>query len=98
MAVNVSAKTVGLVVAAAILGTWFGNTLTQNVAREQAARVPRGVRAVGTSTPVPRAEKLRERLPQAPLPERGRNPFVFGPRVSPRPALRDRADEGVAPA
>lgn len=98
MKVSVSPKIAGLVVAAALVGTWFGATVTENVAREQAGRVPSGVRPIGTSTPstVPAAERLRERVPPAPLPERGRNPFVYGPRVPMRTtSFRDRASEPV---
>jgi hypothetical protein len=99
MNVNVSPKIAGLVVAAALVGTWFGATVTENVAREQAGRVPAGARPVGSSTPatVPTAERLRERVPQAPLPERGRNPFVYGARAQMRPtSFRDRPSEPVS--
>jgi hypothetical protein len=100
MNVNVSPKMAGLVVAAALVGTWFGSTVTENVAREQARRVPAGVRAIGTSTPiVAPAERLRERVPQAPQPERGRNPFVFGPRGAARTtSMREPSSEPAAVA
>jgi hypothetical protein len=101
MNVNVSPKVAGVVIAAALVGTWFGSTVSENVAREQAGRVPAGVRAVGTSTPliVAPAERLRERVPQAPLPQRGRNPFVYGPRVPARTSsLGDRSSEPAVAA
>jgi hypothetical protein len=97
MAVSVSARTVGLIVAAVFVGTWFGATVTENVAREQAARVPPGARPVGSphAVVVP-TETLRKRLAEPPLPARGRNPFVYAPRTPARSAVRDRSPEPEA--
>ena len=94
MAISVGPKTVGLIVAAAFAGTWFGATVTENVAREQAARVPPGARPVGSPhAVVPPVEQLHRRLTEPPLPARGRNPFVYGPRTPARSASRDRLPE-----
>jgi len=99
MTLNVSPKIAGLIVGAALVGTWFGATVSENVAREQGGRVPAGVRPVGTSTPTPQAERLRERAPQAPQPERGRNPFVYGSRAPVRTtSFRDRPAEAAVEA
>lgn len=98
MAIQVSARTAGLVVAAALAGMWYGTTVTVNVAREQASRVPRDVRPVGSAVPmVPRADRLRERRIEAPSPGAGRNPFVYGSRAPRATTVRDRAAEPAAP-
>jgi hypothetical protein len=88
---TVSTRTVVMVAALALLAGWFGASVTQNVSRGQAAPVSRTVKPIGTTavTP-PTAEKLRERKSDTPVPQRGRNPFVYGSRL-PRPStVRDR--------
>ena len=75
-----------MVAALALLAGWLGASVTQNVSRGQTAPVRRSIRPIGTSTATPpTAEKLRERKSDAPLPERGRNPFVYGSRSTTRP-------------
>jgi hypothetical protein len=80
-----------MVTTLALLAGWYGASVTQNVSRGQAAPVSRTVRPIGTSpaTP-PTAEKLRERRTDTPLPERGRNPFVYGSRTTRTGSMRDR--------
>lgn len=80
----------GLIAVAALAVGWQAASLTQNPAPAQQSRPTGGPRALGTTT-VPRAEKLRERLSEPPLPSRGRNPFVYGSRPPVRtPSARDR--------
>jgi hypothetical protein len=90
---TVSSRTVVMLTALALLAGWFGASVTHNASsRGQATPVSRSIRPIGTSpaTP-PTAEKLRERKSDAPLPERGRNPFVYGSRMSTRTGpMRDR--------
>jgi hypothetical protein len=98
MATVLSTRSVGLMVVAAVAAGWLGSSLSQRLSPAQAAPAQSGPRALGTTATVPRAEKLRERLADPPLPSRGRNPFVYGTR---RPAAltgyRDRVDETVTP-
>ena len=83
-------QSVGLVALAALAVGWQAASLTQKPAPAQQSRPAGGARALGTTT-VPRAEKLRERLSEPPLPSRGRNPFVYGSRAPVRTtAVRDR--------
>ena len=97
MALVLTPRSVGLMVAAALAAGWVGATITQEVPPAQSSRVT-GPRALGTA-PVPHAEILRERLKEPPLPSRGRNPFVFGARP-PRSSssFRDRVETPIAPA
>jgi hypothetical protein len=81
---------VGLIVAGALVVGWLGASLTQPAAPAQ-SRVA-GVnsrRPLGVAASVPQAERLRERMPSIPTPSRGRNPFVYAPRVVPRPVSSD---------
>ena len=96
MALVLTPRSVGLMVAAALAAGWLGASLTQDAPPAQSSR-PAGVRALGTA-PIPHAANLRERLKEPPLPSRGRNPFVFGSRA-PRssPSFRDRVDTPVTP-
>ena len=88
---TVSSRTVVMVATLALLAGWFGASVTQNVSRGQAAPVRRTIRPIGTSAATPpTAEKLRERKSDAPLPERGRNPFVYGARAARTDSVRDR--------
>jgi hypothetical protein len=96
MSFVLTTRSVGLLVASALAVGWFGATLTQEPPPAQSVRST-GPRALGTA-PVPRAEHLRERLKEPPLPSRGRNPFVFGssrPRTA--PSFRGRDEAPVAP-
>jgi hypothetical protein len=96
MALMLTPRAVGLMMAAALAAGWTGATLTHDPAPAQSSR-PTGPRPLGSGV-VPRAENLRERLKEPPLPSRGRNPFVFGTRA-PRSsaALRTRVETPIAP-
>ena len=94
---TVSSRTVVMVASLALLAGWFGASVTQNVSRGQTAPVRRTIRPIGTSAATPpTAEKLRERKSDAPLPERGRNPFVYGSRTS-RPGPVKYRDSSETP-
>jgi hypothetical protein len=99
MAMSFTGWSVGGIAVAALAVGWMGSSVINNSAAQQ-SRAPFQVRALGSSTPVvPRAERLREHRAQAPLPTRGRNPFVYGPRIAPRPeSYRDRAPATAMPA
>jgi len=92
MAFVLTPRSVGLMVAAAVASGWLGASVTQSPAAEQSSRVASGPRPLGSPAPMPRAENLRERLSEPPLPSRGRNPFVFGARVPRSTTSRDRSE------
>jgi hypothetical protein len=99
MALVLTPRSVGLMVAAAVAAGWLGASIAQGPVAEQSSRGA-GPRPIGSPAPVPRAEILRERLSEPPLPSRGRNPFVYGARA-PRSttSFRDRPEPPVeAPA
>src|SRR5690349_16604545 len=99
MTITVTSRSAGLLLAAALTLGWVSASLTQQPAPEQSSRGAARESRVAPAE-VPRAERLRERLAEPPLPARGRNPFVFGSRTS-APARRDHqqhGDEVVAPA
>jgi len=86
-------RSVGLIAIGALAFGWYGSSVTQDNASLQQSRTLSGGHPIGVTTPIqPRAERIRERVTQAPLPERGRNPFVFGARVS-RPSVANRSSE-----
>lgn len=95
MAVTLTPRSVGLMVALALASGWIGATVTQGPAPAQ-SRAPSGPRPLGSpATTVPRAEALRQRMTKPPLPNRGRNPFIYGSRAPLRStSFRDR---GAAP-
>ena len=98
MAVTLTSRSIGLLVATALAAGWLGASLTRPAPPAQSAAPSNARRPVATR-PVPRADKLRELLASPPLPSRGRNPFVYGPRTA--PVTRDHqqhGDEIVAPA
>lgn len=98
MAVTLTSRSIGLLVATALAAGWLGASLTQPAPPAQSASVA-PARRPAAPRPVPRADKLRELLASPPLPSRGRNPFVYGPRTA--PAARDHQQHGneiVAPA
>jgi hypothetical protein len=85
MAMSFTPRSVGLIAIAALGFGWLGSSVTHDSVPRQ-SRSFSGARPIGSSVPVqPRAEKIRERVTQTPLPQRGRNPFVYGSRVSSRP-------------
>jgi hypothetical protein len=98
MQMTFTPRLVGLIAIAALGIGWFGSSVTHDRGAQQ-SRVPSGVRALGSGpATVPRAEKLRQRLVEPPVPGRGRNPFVYGTRVAPRStSYRDRSPEAEAP-
>ena len=89
MAVTLTPRFVGLMVAGALATGWMDASLTQDNAPAQSSR-PAGPRPLGTAAAMPRAEHLRQRLSEPPLPSRGRNPFVYGARAPVRSAGRDQ--------
>lgn len=96
MAVVLTPRSVGLMVAAALAAGWMGASITQDPPAAQSSRPADGVRPVGSPALVPRAENLRQRLSEPPLPRRGRNPFVYGARAPIRStSFRDRTDTRV---
>jgi hypothetical protein len=92
MAVTLTARSVGLIAAAAVAAGWLVATLTQPAAPQQSPGGSNASRSIEPQT-VPRAEKLRERLAEPPLPSRGRNPFVYGARTA--RSTRDHQVHGV---
>lgn len=96
MAITLTPRSIGLIVSTALAAGWLGASVTQQPTPAQSAS--RSVTKRSEPMSVPRAEKLRERLAEPPLPSRGRNPFVYGARTA--PATRDHqqhGDEAVAP-
>ena len=91
MAVTLTSRSIGLLVATALAAGWLGASMMQPAPPAQSASV-RPARPAAASRPVPRADKLRELLASPPLPSRGRNPFVYGPRSA--PAARDHQQHG----
>ena len=89
MAVTLTPRVVGLMVAAALATGWLGASLTQDPAPAQSSRAS-GPRPLGVSASLPRAENLRQRVSEPPPPGRGRNPFVYGARAPMRPSVRDQ--------
>ena len=92
MAMSFTGRTVGMIAVAALGSGWIGALVVNDRAPQQ-SRVVSRPRPLGSSTPLaPRAaQKLREHRTQAPPPSRGRNPFVYGPRVAPSQlSYRDR--------
>ena len=95
MAVSFTPRAVSLIAIAALGIGSFGSSVMRELT-PQPSPAAGGVRALGSSTPAvtPPAERLRERVVDAPLPGRGRNPFVYGARVAPRrDTPRDRSTE-----
>ena len=84
-------------VATAVASGWVAASLTQQPAPAQSPS-PSTSRRSTVPESVPRAETLRQRLAEPPLPSRGRNPFVYGTRTA---TIRDHqrhADEGTVVA
>jgi hypothetical protein len=98
MQMSFTPRSVGLIAIAALGIGWYGSSVTHDSTAQQ-SRGSSGIRALGSGpAAVPRAEKLRERLVEPPVPGRGRNPFVYGARVAAPPASRsDRPSEPAAP-
>lgn len=89
MAVTLTPRVVGLMVAAALTTGWLGASLTRDTAPGQSSRTS-GPRPLGAPAALPRAENLRQLLSAPPAPGRGRNPFVYGARAPMRPSVRDQ--------
>jgi len=101
MVIAMRPRTVGLIVAAALATGWLmGGGATSQEPPVDRGRGQSSVRPLGTSpTPVaPYTNKLRERMKDQPAtPERGRNPFVYGPRGGSRPSMSGRASRSAEP-
>lgn len=95
MEVTLTARSIGLIVASALAAGWIGASALQEPAPAQARTAGSARRPLGASIAVPRADRLKERAPMAPMPNLGRNPFVYGTRA-PRPAAS--YERAVAPA
>lgn len=84
MAVELTRRTVSLMVAGALLTGWWGATLVQPTAPAQSGGMT-GPRPLGSSgNIVQQAERLRQHVAQSPQPSRGRNPFVYAPHFPAR--------------
>ena len=90
MAISLTARSIGVMVSAALAAGWLGATLTHDAAPGQSPRSAVTTRPRDVAT-VPHAEKLRERMAEPPLPSRGRNPFVYGARSA---TIRDHQLHG----
>ena len=95
--VTMQPRTVGLIVAAALATGWLmGGGATSQDSSVDRPRVQSSPRPLGTSptSVAPYTSKLRERLKDQPAtPNRGRNPFVYGPRGGSRPPSFSRRSE-----
>ena len=93
-------RSVGLFVAAALATGWLlGSTTSQQTSDDGAAPRATGPRPLGTGprAATPFTQKLHERMKQQPaVPERGRNPFTFGPRLAAPPRAARVADPAPA--
>lgn len=97
MAVTLTRGSIGLLVAGAMLAGWAGASLTQSPAPTQSSRASGYPRPLGSSESIaPQAERLRRRMAETPMPARGRNPFVYGARVSTR-SSRARPEQVETP-
>ena len=85
-------------VTGALLSGWMGASLTQSPPA-QSAQASGGPRPIGTTGPsiVQQAERLRQHMAAPPQPERGRNPFAYGPRVAIRGDHEARVVEAPPP-
>lgn len=103
MAIVVTPRSAGLMLAATLFAGWFESgstpdTLARQQAPQQSAR-SQGRRTTANASPdqlVPNTDRLREYLNAPPQPARGRNPFVYGSRMPARTAPRD-VEEPVTP-
>ena len=90
MAVTLTSRSIGLMVATAVTSGWLAASLTQPPAPAQSPST--SARRSADPMPAPHAERLRQRLAEPPLPNRGRNPFVYGTRAA--AAVRDHQQHG----
>jgi hypothetical protein len=98
MAVTLTPRSVGLLVGAALATGWMAASIAQDPAPAQ-SRTATGTRApLGVTPGVPRAERLHNRVIEPPLPARGRNPFIYGPRAPRSRSSGERAVESSLPA
>jgi hypothetical protein len=95
MAIAVTPRSVGMMLAATVVAGWFETVTTPDTAsratpqqssRAQGGRVRGEVTAPYT---VPDTSRLRDYLNAAPSPSRGRNPFVYGSRMPARTPARE---------
>ena len=95
MAVTLTARSIGVMVSAALAAGWMGASLMREPAPAQSLRSTAPQRS--EPMPVPHADKLRERMAEPPLPSRGRNPFVYGARTATIRDHQQHGDESVTP-
>ncbi|HEX8030917.1 MAG TPA: hypothetical protein VF491_20735 [Vicinamibacterales bacterium] len=81
MTVTLTPRFVGLIVIASLAAGWMGSSLTQTPASTQ-TQAGGTLRPLGGPPVLPRAETLRQRTVDPPMPSRGRNPFVFSSRAA----------------
>lgn len=89
MSSNFAPRSVAWIAVVALAAGWTGKSLTTPEPPAQAER-PSGPRPLGSNVPMPQAERLHDRATVAPLPSRGRNPFVYGARSAARPSGSSR--------
>ena len=92
---TLTARSVGLMVSTALASGWLAASMTQRPPAPEQSSARSGVRRSAEPREVPRAETLRQRLAEPPLPNRGRNPFVYGSRTA---TIRDHQQHGEEPA
>ncbi len=103
MVIPVTPRSVGLMLVATLAAGWFETVSTPNSqAPQQSSRAAARHQDLRSAvTTVPSTERLRSRRTETPAPARGRNPFIYGSRLSPQPTgVSSRRDEvaAVAPA
>ena len=89
MKVTLTPRLIGLIVVASLAVGWMGSSLTQTPASTQ-TQDGGTLRPLGGQPVLPRAETLRQRAIDPPVPSRGRNPFVFSSRAARTSDVRDR--------
>jgi len=99
MAVTLTTRSVAMMVTLALAAGWMGSSVVNGPSPAQSAGVSSGPRPLGSpANAVPRAETLRQRMAEPPLPSRGRNPFVYGARAPIRSTgFHDRDAAPTAP-
>jgi hypothetical protein len=90
MAIAVTPRSIGLTLVAAMTAAWLETNPAPNTVSSTASNRPsQSSRASGgrrvselTAAAVPDTGKLRRHMAERPMPGRGRNPFVYGSRMS----------------
>ncbi len=105
MNVPVTPRSVGLMLAATVFAGWFESSTTPDVVSPRAEPAQQSSRSQGRRgrapetrlQAVPDTTRLRDWMNAPPLPSRGRNPFVYGSRMSARSASLAAEAPVVAP-